>query len=183
MTGGASFVEGRVIVKIGDITREDAEAIVNAANSTLMGGGGVDGAIHRAGGPDILAACKEIRRSSHPDGLPPGQAVITTGGRLTAKYVIHTVGPVWRGGSSGEPEKLAQCYRNSLTLAASHNITTIAFPAISTGVYGYPKDLAAQISSREINDWLTHNATPHQVRLVFFAATDMDLFIANCVWR
>jgi len=183
MAGAASFLDGRVVVKTGDVTREDAVAIVNAANSTLLGGGGVDGAIHRAGGATILAACQEIRRDAYPDGLPPGQAVITSAGLLPAKHVIHTVGPVWRGGSKGEPDVLAQCYRNSLALAARHNIATVAFPAISTGVYGFPKNLAAQVSSREINDWIAHNALPQQVRLVFFSADDMAVYLANCAWR
>src|SRR6185369_2956818 len=122
------FCQERVVVKVGDITKEAVDAIVNAANGTLMGGGGVDGAIHRAGGPEILAACKEIRRTQFPDGLPTGQAVITTGGKLSAKHVIHTVGPVYGGGGSNKADLLAACYFNSLSLAASHKLKSVAFP-------------------------------------------------------
>ncbi|MEM1726681.1 MAG: O-acetyl-ADP-ribose deacetylase, partial [Candidatus Bathyarchaeia archaeon] len=124
----------------------ETDAIVNAANPSLMGGGGVDGAIHRKGGPKILEECKRIRATEYPDGLPTGKAVITTGGNLKAKYVIHTVGPVWRGGKSGEAELLAEAYRNSLKLAVSKGIKTIAFPSISTGAYGYPIDEASRIA-------------------------------------
>ena len=138
MNALSTFFDGRVVVKVGDLTKEATDAIVNAANHTLLGGGGVDGAIHRAGGPDILKECKEIRRLRFPDGLPTGQAVITTAGRMAAKYVIHTVGPVWNGGAHGEPGLLASCYRRSLEVAATAGARTIAFPAISTGVYGYP---------------------------------------------
>ena len=128
-----------VIIKVGDITQEDVDAIVNAANTTLLGGGGVDGAIHRAGGPAILAACRKIRESEYPDGLPAGEAVITTGGNLRAKYVIHTVGPIYGTNGGRDAELLAACYENSIALASEHQLTTIAFPAISTGAYGYPK--------------------------------------------
>src|SRR2546430_10546135 len=131
------FLDGRVSVVVGDITRQDVEAIVNAANSSLLGGGGVDGAIHRAGGPEILDECREIRRTRFPEGLPTGEAVITTGGKLPALYVIHTVGPIYGEHSGKEAELLANCYHNSLTLAVVKHLTTNAFPPLSNGVYGY----------------------------------------------
>ena len=149
-----SFLNSRVSVKVGDITKEVVDAVVNAANGTLMGGGGVDGAIHRAGGPEILKECKEIRWIQYPDGLPTGQAVITTGGKMAAKHVIHTVGPVYGRGAKDKAELLAACYRNSMKLAAEKGVRTIASPAISTGIYGYPLDEAAQVSSEAIEKFL-----------------------------
>ncbi len=139
-----TLLDGRVRVVVGDITKQDTEAIVNAANSSLLGGGGVDGAIHRAGGPEILEECREIRRTRFPEGLPTGEAVVTTGGKLRALYVIHTVGPIYGAQGGKEAELLANCYHNSLTLAVEKNLTSIAFPAISTGVYGYPMKEAAE---------------------------------------
>ena len=174
-----SFLTGTVVVKVGDITKEAVDAIVNAANGTLMGGGGVDGAIHRAGGPEILKECKEIRRVQYPDGLPTGQAVITTAGRMVAKHVIHTVGPVYGRGGKDKAELLSACYYNSLTLAADRGLKTIAFPAISTGVYGYPLEEAAKVSSQSIQKFLSSNASLHEVRLVFFSPSDADTFVKN----
>jgi len=174
-----TFLAGRVLVKVGDITKEEVDAIVNAANSTLMGGGGVDGAIHRAGGPEIKEACKEIRRVQYPDGLPTGQAVITTAGKMAARHVIHTVGPVYGRGGNDKAELLAACYRNSLALAVGSGLKTIAFPAISTGVYGYPLDEAAKVSSQAIQKFLNSNSSIQEVRLVFFSATDAENFMKN----
>ena len=174
-----SFVAGAVVVKVGDITKEAVDAIVNAANSSLLGGGGVDGAIHRAGGPEILKECKEIRRVQYPDGLPTGQAVMTIAGRMPAKHVIHTVGPVYGRGGKDKAEFLAACYHNSLTLAADKRLKTIAFPAISTGIYGYPMDEAAQVSSRAIQKFLSSNSSLQEVRLVFFSSNDAQIFLQN----
>ena len=175
-TGIESFLGGRVLVVVGDITRQDVTAIVNAANSTLLGGGGVDGAIHRAGGPEILRECQEIRKTIYPDGLPTGQAVITTGGNLPAKHVIHTVGPIYGDDPQREAELLAACYQNSLLLARQHRVTSIAFPSISTGVYSYPKQEAARIASATIRDFLTADNEIQQVRLVFFQPRDARVF-------
>lgn len=150
----------------GDIIKERVDAIVNAANEGLMGGGGVDGAIHRAGGPAIAAECSAIRAKQ--GGCPTGQAVITTGGNLPAKYVIHTVGPIWRGGTAGEPELLASCYQKSLELAVEHNIKTIAFPSISTGVYGYPVAQAAVIALHAVKQFLAAHDGLDEVRFVLF---------------
>lgn len=166
----------RIHIVTGDITEMDVDAVVNAANSGLMGGGGVDGAIHRRGGPEILEECKEIRRNDYPDGLPAGKAVITTGGKLKAPHVIHTVGPVWSGGNSGESETLANAYRSSLSLAAENNLESIAFPAISTGVYGYPKDKAALVAYSTVADFLEDNDTPREVYFVFFSGPDHAAF-------
>jgi O-acetyl-ADP-ribose deacetylase len=175
----ASFLAGRVRIKVGDITKEDTDAIVNAANGTLLGGGGVDGAIHRAGGKAILEECRQIRRERYPDGLPTGQAVITTAGNLPAKHVIHTVGPVYRRGGREQAELLAACYRNSLALAASNGLTTIAFPAISTGVYGYPQDEAANVAARAIEEFLGAESGIQEIRLIFFARGDAEAFLRH----
>ena len=173
------FLDGRVSVVVGDITRQDVEAIVNAANSSLLGGGGVDGAIHRAGGPEILAECREIRRTRFPEGLPTGEAVIATGGKLAALYVIHTVGPIYGEHQGKEAELLANCYHNSLTLAVEKNLTSIAFPAISTGVYGYPPAEAAEVSAKTIENFLATDRQLKEVRLVFFQARDAEVFLAH----
>ena len=170
---------GRVRIITGDITRQEVDAIVNAANSTLLGGGGVDGAIHRAGGPRILEECREIRRTRYPEGLPTGEAVITTGGDLPARHVIHTVGPVWRQEGGREAELLAACYRNSLALAARNGLNSIAFPAISTGAFGYPPEAAAVVSSKAIADFLEENEMPAEVRLVFFSNEGAEVFLRN----
>jgi O-acetyl-ADP-ribose deacetylase (regulator of RNase III) len=173
------FLAGRVVVKVGDITKEEVDAIVNAANSTLLGGGGVDGAIHRAGGPAILDECREIRRTRYPDGLPTGEAVATGAGRLPAKWVIHTVGPVYGGGGEQKRKQLAAAYRNSLRVAAEKGARSVAFPAISTGVYGYPMEEAAEVASRAIAEFLASAPSIREVRLVFFTARDAEVFLAN----
>jgi O-acetyl-ADP-ribose deacetylase (regulator of RNase III) len=167
-----SRVGDRIVVKVGDITRENVDAIVNAANSSLMGGGGVDGAIHRAGGPAILEACKAIRETTHLEGLPTGDAVITTGGRLLARHVIHTVGPVYGHHAGNEARLLASCYENSIALAAREGLHTLAFPAISTGAYGYPKDEAARIALAAIQTALEDQPSISEVRLVFSSEAD-----------
>ncbi|HLL74499.1 MAG TPA: O-acetyl-ADP-ribose deacetylase [Pyrinomonadaceae bacterium] len=174
-------------VTVGDITREQVDAVVNAANSSLLGGGGVDGAIHRAGGPAILEECRELRRTRYPGGLPAGEAVATTAGLLPARYVIHTVGPVWGEHAGREPELLAACYRNSLALAAARGLSSVAFPAISTGVYGYPKPEAAAVASRVIKEFLVNSgaatgegqAAVKEVRLIFFSPGDAEIFIRS----
>ena len=172
-----SFLNGRVLVFTGDITSQDVTAIVNAANSTLLGGGGVDGAIHRAGGPQILAECKQIRETTYPNGLPTGEAVITTGGNLPAQYVIHTVGPIYGRNPARDADLLAACYQNSLRLAGQYAVSSIAFPSISTGAYGYPKPEAAAISSETIKDFLSADTQIQEVRLVFFQPSDSRVFL------
>jgi O-acetyl-ADP-ribose deacetylase (regulator of RNase III) len=156
----------RLRIVQGDITKLATTAIVNAANTSLLGGGGVDGAIHRAGGPQILEECRQIR--ARQGGCKVGQAVITSGGRLPAAYVIHTVGPYWNGGHKGEPEKLANCYRSSLQLALDHKLECVTFPGISTGIYGYPKPEAATVAVREAQQWLAAHEWPKEVIFVAF---------------
>ncbi len=160
-------IAGRVLeLVLGDITESTTDAIVNAANSSLLGGGGVDGAIHRAGGPEILEACRKLRGERGP--CPPGQAVITTGGRLRCAHVIHAVGPVWQGGTSGEPELLASAYRTSLELAAVSRLRSISFPSISTGAYGYPEPAAASVALATVRTHLEGDTTLELVRFVLF---------------
>jgi O-acetyl-ADP-ribose deacetylase (regulator of RNase III) len=178
-TSNHTFLNGRVRVVVGDITRQDTEAIVNAANSSLLGGGGVDGAIHRAGGPEILEECREIRRTRFPEGLPTGEAVVTTAGKLPALYVIHTVGPIYEEHGGKEAELLANCYHNSLTLAVEKNLTSVAFPSISTGVFGYPKAEAAEVASKTIQNFLSTDRQLQEVRLVFFQERDAEVFLQN----
>lgn len=178
-TDPLDFLDGRVRLHIGDLTEQAVDAIVNAANRTLLGGGGVDGAIHRRGGPAILQACRALRASRWPDGLPTGQVAITTGGALASPYVIHTVGPIWGQHEGKEAELLAACYRNAIALAASEKLQRIAFPAISTGVYGFPPDRAAKVVSQTLNDVLLEYPEITEVRLVFFDSRQQDVFVAN----
>ena len=163
------MVKDRVEVIEGDITRQQVDAIVNAANSTLLGGGGVDGAIHRAAGPDLLAECRQL------NGCPTGQAKITGGYNLHARWVIHTVGPIWRGGFQNEAELLAQCYQNSLALAKEHDIKTIAFPSISTGAYGFPMEQAARIAVTELKRFLEQDSSTEKVSLICFGQRAYDI--------
>ena len=174
-----SFIGGRLIIETGDITKKQVDAIVNAANSSLMGGGGVDGAIHRAGGSLIHNECKKIRKEKYPDGLPAGKVVYTSAGMLPAQYVIHTVGPVWFGGKRKEPELLRNAYVNSLSVAKELGVKCIAFPAISTGVYGYPKEEAAKIVYNTVEEFIHKNDVPEKVYLVFFNKMDADIFLEN----
>lgn len=174
-----SFLDGRVLVVVGDIVDQQVDAIVNAANHTLLGGGGVDGAIHEAGGPEILRACQELRRNRYPHGLPTGEAVITTAGSLNAQYVIHTVGPVKGAYGVRDAELLASCYSKSLALVAEYGLSSVAFPAISTGVYRYPRDEAAAIASQAIADSLAKNMLVKEVRLVFYDEPDATVFLQH----
>lgn len=175
----ADYLDGTLSAVQGDITAMDTDAIVNAANSSLLGGGGVDGAIHRKGGPGILSECKKIRNEEYPDGLPPGLAVVTGAGSLPAGRIIHTVGPVWHGGNRGEKETLAQAYANCLNLSAETGCRTVAFPAISTGVYGFPKDLAGPIAYSAVKEHCKTHNLPEKVLLVFFSKSDLDSFTAS----
>jgi O-acetyl-ADP-ribose deacetylase len=169
-----TFGGSRLELVQGDITRELVDAIVNAANSGLRGGGGVDGAIHNAGGQAIVDECREIRERQ--GSVPAGEAVITSGGRLAARHVIHTVGPVWRGGGHGEGELLARCYRNSLALAAARGLSSVAFPAISTGVYGYPVPQAASVALGALRDALKAGSPVSLVRCVLFSEEDFEIY-------
>lgn len=160
----------KITIKKGDITREEVDAIVNAANKSLLGGGGVDGAIHRAAGPELLEECRTL------GGCETGEAKITKGYRLPAKYVIHTVGPIYGRGKGQEAELLANCYKNSLLLAKKHKVKTIAFPAISTGVYGYPKEEAVRIVFKTVKDFISRDDFLDEIRLVLFSESDLELY-------
>lgn len=173
-----TYLGGRVVVKFGDITQEETDAVVNAANSTLMGGG-VDGAIHEAAGESLLYECKKIRQTDYPNGLPTGEAVITPAGDLPVKYVIHTVGPIYGSNNRRDAQLLSDCYVNCLRLAADNDIRTISFPSISTGAFAYPKEEAAQVASQAIEDFLNGNSTIKQVFLVFYSKNDAEKFIEN----
>lgn len=177
------YLEGRLVAAVGDIAAfrglgDRKAAIVNAANRALLGGGGVDGAIHRAAGPALLEECQALRRSRLPEGLAVGAAVMTAAGRLAVTNVIHTVGPVWRGGNAGEAEKLRSAYRESLRVAERAGIEEVAFPALSTGAFGYPPPLAAAEAGRAISDYfdVSQRPVPSAVYLVFFSQQDADTF-------
>jgi len=169
--GDAASRRGLEIV-LGDVTLEDVDAVVNAANPSLLGGGGVDGAIHRAAGPELLAECRGL------GGCPPGGARMTGGYGLRARHVIHTVGPVWEGGSSGEDETLASCYRESLRLAEEAGLRSVAFPSISTGIYGFPIERACRIALREVRTFLATAESVRLVRVVTFSARDLEVYRA-----
>ena len=162
----------RLAVIAGDITRQRVEAIVNAANTSLLGGGGVDGAIHRAAGPELLAECRTL------GGCATGQAKITRGYKLPARWVIHAVGPVWHGGNHDEDELLASCYRSCFALIVQHGVKTVAFPSISTGAYGFPMDRAARIALHEVKDFLERNRSVEKVLLVCFGASALEIHAA-----
>ena len=164
---GPVTADPRLALHKGDITALTVDAIVNAANSSLLGGGGVDGAIHRAAGPELLQECRTV------GGCPTGEVRITRGYRLRARHVIHAVGPVWRGGTAGEEVLLASCYRNALRLAVEHEVRSLAFPAISTGIYGYPADRAALVATREVRDFLARDAWIERVVFCCFDAATM----------
>ncbi|MDK2911031.1 MAG: O-acetyl-ADP-ribose deacetylase [Bacteroidales bacterium] len=164
------FLGGRIRLFMGDITLMEVDAVVNAANNSLLGGGGVDGAIHRAAGPQLLESCRKI------GGCATGDAVITPGFNLKAKYIIHTVGPIWRGGQHGEPNLLASCYRKSLELAACHQIKSIAFPNISTGAYGYPHQEAAEIAINTVYEFLINHSLPDYVWFVCFGNSNYNIY-------
>jgi len=172
------FKVGKATVRLvrGDITEMETDAIVNAANSSLMGGGGVDGAIHRKGGPKILEECERIRATEWPEGLPTGKAVITSAGNLKAKHVIHAVGPVWRGGNRGEPELLAQAYQNSLRLAVAEGLKTVAFPSISTGAYGYPVEDACRVALEAVKEFLEKEDSLDEVVFVLFSESALEVY-------
>jgi O-acetyl-ADP-ribose deacetylase (regulator of RNase III) len=164
---------------IGDIVEQKTDVIVNAANSRLMGGGGVDGAIHRAGGPKIMEECKMIRENEYPDGLPAGKAVITNGGELDARFVIHTVGPRWERGKFREEEKLSEAYENCLKLAMSKGLSSISFPSISTGAYGFPIEIASKVAVKTVTKYLKKHDGFNEVRFIVFSEYDYCVYRKN----
>jgi O-acetyl-ADP-ribose deacetylase (regulator of RNase III) len=176
---GHEFKVGKATVRLvkGDITEIETDAIVNAANSSLMGGGGVDGAIHRKGGPRILEECKKIRAVDWSEGLPTGKAVVTSAGNLKARYVIHTVGPIWYGGNRGEPELLGQAYQSSLRIAVSKGLKTVAFPSISTGAYGYPVADASRVALKTVKNFLEKEDKLREVVFVLFSEHDLKIYV------
>ncbi len=165
----------QIVLKQGDITEENCDGIVNAANSSLMGGGGVDGAIHRAGGPEILKECKKIRERQGK--LPTGKAVITTAGKLNAEIVIHTVGPIWQGGDDREKDLLKKAYNNSLVIAKENDLKTICFPSISTGAYGFPIKEAAEIALQTIKNFCTEDQCYKEIRVILFSEDDYQVYL------
>jgi O-acetyl-ADP-ribose deacetylase len=173
------YMAGRLVVALGDITEFEGDAIVNAANPGLLGGGGVDGAIHNAAGPGLLAACRALRAGSLPKGLPTGQAVATTAGRLPLKGIIHTVGPVWHGGDNGEAGLLASAYLESLRVCTAQGWHSIAFPAISTGVYGYPEEEAGKVAFSTVSGFIAANPIPETVWLVFYSSYSAGLLVSS----
>ena len=173
------LLNDRLIVVTGDITEIDTDCVVNAANSSLMGGGGVDGTIHKKAGKSLLEECKNIKNTQYPNGLPTGQAVITGAGKLKAKFIIHTVGPIWHKTKDNLDNLLCQCYTNSLNLCATKGIKTIAFPAISTGVYGYPKIKAAKVAYQAAKKYLASHKLPERIYFVFFTENDSHIFLES----
>jgi O-acetyl-ADP-ribose deacetylase (regulator of RNase III) len=173
------FKVGKATVRLvrGDITEMKTDAIVNAANRSLMGGGGVDGAIHRRGGLSILEECERIRATEWPQGLPTGKAVITGAGNLKVKHIIHTVGPIWRGGNRGEPELLKQAYQNSLRIAVTNGLKSVAFPSISTGAYGYPVEGAAQVALKAVKEFLEKEDRLDEVVFVLFSESALEVYL------
>ncbi|KON34004.1 MAG: hypothetical protein AC479_02390 [miscellaneous Crenarchaeota group-6 archaeon AD8-1] len=170
-----SFLE----LVLGDITEMNTDAIVNAANSSLLGGGGVDGAIHKKGGPKILQECKKIRKFYYPNGLPTGEAVITSGGKLKAKYVIHTVGPVWSGGNHGESRLLKKAYYSSLNLALEKELTSVSFPSISTGAYNYPVQEASYLALKTIKNFFYKNSEITKIVIVLFSKKTFNIYLST----